>query len=124
MNTFPLPNGIFSGSISNDLIQADAVLEAFYGIQTGVLLEDPQLVVNCTEMIIPAINLTTVELVPFTDQVNFTGSYPAALQPLVDIGPISTNLSRNTLTAEASKAVTPEFLAVYTQRLVTGLISV
>ncbi|KXH59618.1 mitomycin radical oxidase [Colletotrichum salicis] len=112
MNTFPLPNGIFSGSISYNLSQADAVLDAFYEIQTGALLEDPQLVVNCMEMIIPAINLTTIDLIPFTGKLNFTGSYPAALQSLIDVGPIATDLSRNTLTAKASKAVTPEFLAI------------
>ncbi|KAL2878302.1 hypothetical protein SGCOL_006271 [Colletotrichum sp. CLE4] len=124
MNTFPLPDGIFSGSISYSLSQADAVLDALYEIQTGALLEDPQLVVNCMEMIVPAINLTTIDLLPFTGKVSFTGSYPTALQSLIDVGPIATDLSRNTLTAEASKAVTPEFLAVYTQRIARGNINI
>ncbi|KAK7446497.1 hypothetical protein CaCOL14_010906 [Colletotrichum acutatum] len=104
MSTFPLPKGIFSGTISYNLSQADAALDAFYEIQTGALLDDPQLVVTCMEMIIPAINLTTIDLTSFTGKVNFTGSYPTALQPLVDVGPIATDFSRNTLTAEASKA--------------------
>ncbi|KAJ3939994.1 uncharacterized protein N0V96_009989 [Colletotrichum fioriniae] len=124
MNTFPLPNGIFSGSISYNQSQADAALDAFYEIQTGALLDDSQLVVTCMEMIIPAINLTTIDISSFTDKVNFTGPYPKALQPLIDVGPIATNFSRNTLTNEASKAVTPEFLAVYTQRIARGNINV
>ncbi|KAK1480507.1 mitomycin radical oxidase [Colletotrichum tamarilloi] len=124
MNTFPIPNGIFSGTISYDLSQANAALDAFYEIQNGALLDDPQLVVTCMEMIIPAINLTTIDLTSFTGKVNFTGSYPTALQPLIDVGPIATNFSRNTLTVEASKAVTPEFSAVYTQRIARGNINI
>ncbi|KAK1469787.1 mitomycin radical oxidase [Colletotrichum melonis] len=60
--------------------------------------------VTCMEMVIPAISLTTIDLNSFTGNVNFTGSYPTALQPLIDVGPIATNFSRSTLTAEASKA--------------------
>ncbi|KAK1711772.1 hypothetical protein BDP67DRAFT_579030 [Colletotrichum lupini] len=122
--TFPLTNGIFSGTISYNLSQADAALDAFCEIQTGALLDDSQLMVTCMEMVIPAINLTTIDLNSFTGKVNFTSSYPTALQHLIDVGPIATNFSRNTLTAEASKAVTPEFLAVYTQRIGRGIINV
>ncbi|KAI3542562.1 mitomycin radical oxidase [Colletotrichum filicis] len=108
MKTFPLTNGIFSGTISYNLSQADAAQDAFCEIQTGALLDDSQLMVTCMEMVIPAINLTTIDLNSFTGKVNFTSSYPTALQHLIDVGPIATNFSRNTLTAEASKAVTPD----------------
>ncbi|KAI8275746.1 hypothetical protein K4K60_008369 [Colletotrichum sp. SAR11_57] len=117
MNTFPLPNGVWSGTLSYNQTQADTALESFYDMQTGPLLEDPHLMVNCLEMIIPAIGLSTIDLVTFTDKTNFTGSYPAAIKPLLDAEPISTNMSRKTLTTLATQDVTPEFLSVYTKRI-------
>ncbi|KAK1492139.1 hypothetical protein CCUS01_14100 [Colletotrichum cuscutae] len=68
-------------------------------------------------------SLITIDLNSFTGKVNFTGSYSTALQPLIDVGPIATNFSRNTFAAEASKAMTPEFLAVYTHRIGRGNIN-
>lgn len=117
MNTFPLPNGVFHGPLSYNPSQGDAALEALYDMQTGPLLEDPHLMVTCMEMIIPAINLSIIDLIPFTDKLDFTGEYPPAIKPLLDIGPVATNMSRMTLTALASQNITPEFMSVYTARL-------
>ncbi|KAJ0364150.1 hypothetical protein COL154_005141 [Colletotrichum chrysophilum] len=117
MNTFPLPNGVWSGTLSYNQSQADAALESFYDMQTGPLLDDPHLTVTCLEMIIPAIGLTTIDLATSTDKTNFTGSYPAAIKPLLDAEPISTNMSRKTLTTLATQDVTPEFLSVCTKRI-------
>lgn len=116
MNTFSLPNGIWSGTLSYDPSQAAAIGEAFYNIQTGALTEQPHIDVFYSEMIIPGYNVTAVDLVTFTDMVNFTGEYPPSLQPLYDAGPVSANTSRKTLTVAATQDVTPEFLAVYKKR--------
>ncbi|PSN63311.1 mitomycin radical oxidase [Corynespora cassiicola Philippines] len=43
MNTFPLPDGIWSGTLSYDPSQASAVGETFYNIQAGALVEHPQI---------------------------------------------------------------------------------
>lgn len=67
-------------------------------------------------MITPENSVIVVDLVTFTDMVNFTGEYPSSLQPLYDAGPISANTSRKTLTVATSEDVTPDFLAVYTKR--------
>ncbi|KAI8229620.1 Bifunctional solanapyrone synthase [Colletotrichum sp. SAR 10_86] len=117
MNTFPLPNGVFHGPLSFNPSQGDAALGAFYDMQTGPLLEDPHLMVTCMGMIIPAINLAIIDLIPFTDKLDFTGDYPPAIKPLLDIGPVATNMSRITLTALASQNITPEFMSVYTARI-------
>ncbi|KAF3812050.1 putative FAD-linked oxidoreductase [Colletotrichum gloeosporioides] len=117
MNTFPLPNGVFHGPLSYSPSQGDAALGAFYDMQTGPLLEDPHLMVTCMEMLIPAINLAIIDLIPFTDKLDFTGDYPSAIKPLLDIEPVATNMSRMTLTALASQNITPEFMGVYTARI-------
>ncbi|KAI8278121.1 Bifunctional solanapyrone synthase [Colletotrichum sp. SAR 10_98] len=117
MNTFPLPNGVFHGPLSYSPSQGDAALGAFYDMQTGPLLEDPHLMVTCMEMIIPAINLAIIDLIPFTDKLDFTGDYPSAIKPLLGIEPVATNMSRMTLTALASQNITPEFMGVYTARI-------
>lgn len=73
--------------------------------------------VTCLEMFIPAINLTSVDLFRFMDKVNFTVSYSPGIQPLMDVGQVSANVSRKALTAAATQDVTPEFLELYTKRL-------
>ncbi|RAQ98718.1 mitomycin radical oxidase [Stemphylium lycopersici] len=117
MNTFSLPNGVWSGVLSYDPSQAAAIGEAFYDIQIGALNEQPHIDVFYSEMSIPGYNVSAVDLVTFTDKVNFTGEYPTALQPLYDARPVSVSASRKTLTVAATQDVTPEFLAVYTKRI-------
>lgn len=105
MATFPLPNGVWSGTLSYDKSQAKDVAEALYSLQSGPFLEDPHIDAPYMEMIIPGIGLATVDVTPFTDKVNFTGSYPAAMKPLYDVGPQSATVSRQTLTENAGHSV-------------------
>ncbi|OBR11291.1 Mitomycin radical oxidase [Colletotrichum higginsianum IMI 349063] len=116
MATFPLPNGVWSGTLSYDRSQAKAVAEALYELQTGPLLEEPHLDVPYMEMIIPGIGLATVDATPFTDIVNFTGCYPSAIKPLYNIGPQSVTASRKTLTQNTAQDVTP-VMELYDKRL-------
>ncbi|VUC25532.1 unnamed protein product [Clonostachys rosea] len=117
MNTFPLPGGIWSGTLAYNSSQVETVAEAFYEIQTGALVESPHLDVQFMQMVIPGIGLTTTELVPFTDHVNFTGPYPSSLKPLFDIGPSDVSSARKTLTKSSTEAVTPEFIEVTNKRI-------
>lgn len=118
MNTFPLREGVWSGTLSYNLSQADMALGLLYEMQNGPLLEDPHLTVTCMEMFIPAIDLSMIDLITFTDKLNFTGTHPTAIQPLLDAGPVSTKMSRKTLIESASENITPEFMGVYTSRCV------
>lgn len=118
MNTFPLRDGVWSGTLSYYLNQADMALGLLYEMQNGPLLEDPHLTVTCMEMFIPAIDLSTIDLITFTDKLNFTGTHPTAIQPLLDARPISTKMSRKTLIESASENITPEFMGVYKSRCV------
>lgn len=119
MNTFPLPDGVWSGTLSYDAgTQADVALGLLYDVQVGALLEDPRLTVTCMETLIPSYGVALVDLAGFTDRLDFDGTHPAAIQPLIDAGPVATSMSRKTLIESATEAVTPEFLAVYTARCV------
>ncbi|WYZ33788.1 hypothetical protein EsH8_I_000064 [Colletotrichum jinshuiense] len=116
MATFPLPNGVWSGTLSYDINQAKDVAEALYELQTGPLLEDPHIDVPYMEMIIPGIGLATVDASPFTDMVNFTGCYPSAIKPLYNAGPQSVTASRKTLTQNAAEGVAT-VMEAYTKRI-------
>ncbi|KAH6677859.1 hypothetical protein F5X68DRAFT_193426 [Plectosphaerella plurivora] len=105
MATFPLPNGIWSGTLSYDASQAKDVAESLYELQAGPLLEEPHLDVPYMEMIIPSIGLSMVDVTPFTDKVNITGCYPSAIKPLYAIGPLAANAANKTLTQNAQEGV-------------------
>ncbi|KAF6809788.1 mitomycin radical oxidase [Colletotrichum sojae] len=117
MNTFPLRDGVWSGTLSYSASQADVALGLLYEMQVGPLLEDPHLTVTCMETLIPSYDVALVDLAGFTDRLNFTGTHPAAIRPLIDAGPISANMSRKTLIESATESITPEFLGVYTARI-------
>ncbi|KAK6215394.1 mitomycin radical oxidase [Colletotrichum tabaci] len=117
MNTFSLSNGVWAGTISYSPSQLDAALGAYYDIHAGPLLEDPHLTVTCTQMIIPSFNYSTIDILPFTDNLDFNGSYPAAIKPLLDIEPISSTMARKNLTTMATEAITTEFMQTYTARI-------
>lgn len=79
MNTFSLPDGIWSGTLSYDPSLVAAVGELFYNIETGALSGEPQIDGFYSEMIIPEYSVTAVDLVTFTDIANVGGRIPTSL---------------------------------------------
>lgn len=116
LNTFPLRDGVWSGTMSFNLDQMDTALGLLYDMETGPLVEDPHLTVTCMELMIPSIDLSMVDLIGFTDKVDFTGTHPSAIQPILDAAPVSTEMSRKSLIESASENITPGFLRCYTAR--------
>ncbi|KAI9155464.1 mitomycin radical oxidase [Paramyrothecium foliicola] len=117
MNTFPLRHGVWSGTFSYNSSQAREVAEAFYNMQTGVLLAEPHIDMPYQETIIPGLNFSTISLTPFTDEMNFSGCHPSAFNNLYDMNPASVDASRKTLVQSSTQDLTPIFMETYTKRL-------
>ncbi|TQN67582.1 FAD-linked oxidoreductase asqF [Colletotrichum shisoi] len=62
-------------------------------------------------------HLYTIDILPFTDNLDFNGLYPAAIKSLLDIEPISSAMACKNLSTMATEPITTEFMQSYTAHI-------